>query len=143
VRIDDEASVRLSAQEALIYTVVAVAAADRKISDSELARIGSMVRELPALRGLEDTWLAREAQSCGRILARPDGVRKVVGMIAEALPPALRETAYVLAAEVAASDLAVKPDERDFLTLLAEGLQLDALVRAALERGAHARNRDV
>ena len=64
-------------------------------------------------------------------------------MVVEALPPGLRETAYALAAEVAASDLAIKDDERDFLALLAEGLGIDPLVRAALERGAHARHRPV
>jgi uncharacterized membrane protein YebE (DUF533 family) len=62
-------------------------------------------------------------------------------LIAEALPGELRETAYALAAEVAASDLAIKDDERDFLTLLATGLQIDGLLRAALERTAQARQR--
>jgi uncharacterized membrane protein YebE (DUF533 family) len=42
---------------------------------------------------------------------------------------------------VAASDLAIKDDERDFLTLLATGLQIDGLLRAALERTAQARQR--
>lgn len=138
---DNKTKPQLSPQEALIYAMVTVAAADRTISERELARINSMVRELPAFRGLENTWLSREAQNCGRILAKPEGVKNVVRMIAEALPPGLRETAYALAAEVAASDLAIQDDERDFLALLAEGLQLDALVRAALERGAHARHR--
>jgi uncharacterized membrane protein YebE (DUF533 family) len=63
-----------------------------------------------------------------------------VRLIAEALTGELRETAYALAAEVAASDLALKDDERSFLTLLAEGLQLDDLVRAALQRSAHVRH---
>ncbi len=57
-----------------------------------------------------------------------------------ALPQSLRETAYALAAEVAASDLTITDDERNFLTLLAEGLNIDPLVRAALERSAHARH---
>jgi uncharacterized membrane protein YebE (DUF533 family) len=64
-------------------------------------------------------------------------------MIVEALPPSLRETAYALAAEVAASDLVVKDDERNFLSLLGEGLRLDPLIRAALERTAHARHREM
>lgn len=141
VRADNKTKPQLSPQEALIYAMVTVAAADRTISESELVRINSMVRELPSFRGLEDTWLSREAQDCGRILAKPGGVKNVVRMIVDALPPGLRETAYALAAEVAASDLAIQDDERDFLALLAERLQLDALVRAALERGAQARHR--
>ena len=143
MRAENKVKAQLSPQEALIYAMVTVAAADRTISEHELARINTMVRELPAFRGLEDTWLVREAQNCGKILSKPGGVKSVVSMVAAALPPGLRETAYALAAEVAASDLAIKDDERDFLALLAEGLGIDPLVRAALERGAHARHRPV
>jgi uncharacterized membrane protein YebE (DUF533 family) len=143
VRAENKVKAQLSPQEALIYAMVTVAAADRTISEHELARINTMVRELPAFRGLEETWLSREAQNCGKILSKPGGVNSVVSMVVEALPPGLRETAYALAAEVAASDLAIKDDERDFLALLAEGLGIDPLVRAALERGAHARHRPV
>jgi uncharacterized membrane protein YebE (DUF533 family) len=132
---------QLTPQEALIYAMVTVAAADRKITRVELDRINGMVRELPVLHGIEDNWLSNEAQSCGRILAKPDGVATIVGMIVAALPANLRETAYALAAEVAASDLAIMDDERDFLALLGKGLQLDPLIRAALERTAHARHR--
>jgi tellurite resistance protein len=141
VQTDQTMKAKLSPQEALIYATVTVAAADRTITEHELARINAMVKELPAFRGIEDAWLSREAQDCGKILSRPDGVHKVVRLIAEALPGELRETAYALAAEVAASDLAIKDDERDFLTLLATGLQIDGLLRAALERTAQARQR--
>jgi uncharacterized membrane protein YebE (DUF533 family) len=142
VRADSETQGSLTPPEALIYAMVTAAAADRTISEHEIARIGTMVRELPAFRHTGETWLSREAQSCGRILAKPDGVNNVVRLIAEALPqPQLRETAYALAAEVAASDLAIKEDERNFLALLADALELDPLVRAALERGAQAKYR--
>jgi uncharacterized membrane protein YebE (DUF533 family) len=141
VQADKTTNAKLSPQEALIYAMVTVAAADRTITEHELARINTMVKELPAFRGIEDAWLSREAQDCGKILSKPNGVHKVVRLIVEALPGELRETAFALAAEVAASDLAIKEDERDFLTLLAAGLQIDGLVRAALERTAHARHR--
>ena len=131
---------QLTPQEALIYAMVTVAAADRTISEHELARINTMVRELPAFHGIGDGWLSHEAQNCGRVLAKPDGIQTVVGMIVDGVPQSLRETAYALAAEVAASDLTIRDDERNFLTLLAEGLNIDPLVRAALERSAHARH---
>ena len=140
---DQTTQTRLSPQEALIYAMVTAAAADRTISNYEIARINTMVRELPALREIDEAWLSREAQDCGKILGKPDGVHKVVRLIVEALPGDLRETAFALAAEVAASDLAIQNDERDFLTLLAKGLQIDDLLRAALERSAHARHRPV
>lgn len=127
-------------QEALIYAMVAAAASDRTIADIEIVRMHSLVRELPAFRAVDDAWFGREAQACGKVLSRPEGVNNVVRLIADALSGPLRETAYALAAEVAASDLALKDDERNFLALLAEGLQLDDLVRAALQRSANVRH---
>jgi uncharacterized membrane protein YebE (DUF533 family) len=140
VRAKNATKPQLTPQEALIYAMVTVAAADRTISEHELARINTMVRELPAFQGIGDGWLSREAQNCGRVLAKPDGIQTVVGMIVDGVPQSLRETAYALAAEVAASDLTIRDDERSFLVLLAEGLNIDPLVRAALERTAHARH---
>jgi uncharacterized membrane protein YebE (DUF533 family) len=140
VHAENSTQPRLTPQEALIYAMVTVAAADRKITEHELSRINTMVGELPAFRGIGDSWLSREAQNCGRVLAKPDGVKAVVGMIVDGLPQNLRETAYALAAEVAASDLTIRDDERNFLTLLAEGLNIDPLVRAAMERSAQARH---
>lgn len=134
-------SATLSPQEALIYAMVAAAAADRTIAQIEIERMHSMVRELPAFRGLDDAWFGREAQACGKLLSRPDGVNKVVRLIGEALIGELRETAYALAAEVAASDLALQADEKSFLDLLGEGLRLDELTRAALQRTARVRHR--
>ena len=61
------------------------------------------------------------------------------GLVFEALSPKLRETAYALAVEVAASDLAVGKEELRFLAMLRDHLGLDKLVTAALERGAIAR----
>jgi uncharacterized membrane protein YebE (DUF533 family) len=143
VQADPIETVKLSPQEALIYAMVAMAAADRIISQQELARINTMVRDLPAFRDVDDAWLSREAQDCGKLLGKPEGVAKVLRLIAAALPRDLHETAYALAAEVAASDLPVLDDERDFLALLARELQLDDLVCAALQRTAHARHRSV
>ena len=110
----------LSPQEALIYAMMTVAAVDRQVSEQELSRIGGIVKELPAFSGFGSDWLSREAQDCGKVLAKPGGVDRVLEVIAASLPSELYETAYVLAAEVAASDLAIN-----------EG---DALPRAARRR---------
>ncbi|NSL71574.1 Tellurite resistance protein TerB [Hyphomicrobium sulfonivorans] len=121
----------------------AAAASDRTVSQPELLRINSMVAELPAFRSLGGDWMSREAQDCGRLLSKPDGMGKVVQMIVDALSPDLRETAYALAAEVASSDLAIKDGEREFLKLLEEALQLDPLLKAALEKAAVVRHRSI
>lgn len=134
---------RLAPEEALIYAMVTTAAVDRAIADSELSRIGSIVKELPPFTTYDRDWLVEEAQACGRILAGPGGLDKVLELIRETLPTHLRETAYVLAAEVAATDMKVKTEESRFLELLADALGLDALVCAALERAARARHQTV
>ena len=79
------------------------------------------------------------AQECGEILQDKEGLEAVFGLAAEALTPRLRETAYALAVEIAASDLAVGKEELRFLAMLRDHLGLDKLVTAALERGAIAR----
>lgn len=132
---------KLTAPEALIYAMITAAAVDRKIAETELTRIGSIIRELPAFRETDGDWLAREAQDCGRILAKPQGIDRVLVLIREGLPDTMFETAYALAAEVAASDLDVRDEEVRFMQMLADTLGLDALVCAALERGARVRHR--
>jgi tellurite resistance protein len=131
---------RLSPPVALIYAMVTCSAADRTITTEELARIGSIVRELPAFRAYTDDWLADAAQECGKVLKKPDGVGAVLDLIKSSLAPRLYETAYVLCAEVAASDLAVHADEERFLALLATALELDKLTCVTLERAARARH---
>jgi uncharacterized membrane protein YebE (DUF533 family) len=134
---------RITPQEALIYAMVTVSAADRTITTEELSRIGSLVRELPPFHDYTDNWLADAAQECGKLLRRPDGISDVLALIKSSLNPRLYETAYVLSAEVAASDLSIHADELDFLGLLATTLDLDRETCAALERGARARHQRV
>jgi tellurite resistance protein len=133
----------LTPQEALIFAMITISAVDRQISDEELRRIGSIVAELPPFEGYNRDWLVNEAQECGRQLAKPDGLKRVLELIKDTLPRRLYETAYVLAAEVAASDLNVRPEEIRCLELLAEKLELDKLTCAALERAARARHQRV
>lgn len=132
---------RLNPPQALIYAMITTAAVDRQISDAELSRIGALVKELPAFMGYGGDWLMEEAQACGRLLSKPpNGMETVLRLVHEALPPELRETAYVLCAEVAASDLEVREEELRFIDKLAERLGLDDLVCAALQRAAKARH---
>ena len=68
-----------------------------------------------------------------------DGMQTVIALVREQLPVRLRETAYALAVEVAAVDLAVGKEELRFLSILRDGLNMDKLTTAALERSAIAR----
>lgn len=133
----------LSPEEALIYAMITTAAVDRRITDDELQRIGSIVKELPPFLNYDHDWLVKESQDCGKILAGPSGLDRVLDLIIDGLPEHLEETAYVLAAEVAATDLKVRVEEVRFLEMLAERLNLSRLVCAALERAAKARHQKV
>lgn len=134
---------RISPPEALIYAMITVSAADRTITTDELTRIGSIVRELPPFQSYAEDWLADAAQRCGTVLKKPNGMDEVLALLKNSLPPRLYETAYVLCAEVAASDLALHADETHFMDLLAATLGLDKATCEALERGARARHQRV
>jgi len=127
--------------KALLYAVMTAAASDRTISTEEMHGIRGFVHDLPPFRDAGDGWLGEAAQDCGRLLSQPNGVEKVLALIKTSLPDRLRETAYVLAAEIAQSDSALHPDEQRFLAMLADTLGLDMLTCAALERAARARYR--
>ncbi len=132
---------RLTPQQALIYAMITTSASDNAMTDAELKRIGWIVKELPAFDGFDEDNLIAEAQACGRVASGADGLNAVLDMIADALPEHMRETAFVLAAEIAASDLRSSAEERRFLQLLAARLKLDQLTVAALARAAAARHR--
>src|SRR5689334_17802414 len=105
----------ISIEQALIYTMVTMSGVEGRIKTTELQEIGLLIRHLPVFKRFDQTRLTTVAQECGEILQEPEGLNAVLGLVAEALPPRLRETAYALAVEVAASDLAVGKEELRFL----------------------------
>ena len=131
----------ISAQEALIYVMVTVSAADRTMTDAELRSIGEIVRTLPVFRGFDEERLVATARACGEILSGDDGLQLVLEVIRDTVPEKLYDTAYAVAVEVAAADLHVEQEELRFLQLLRDELDLDELTVAAIERGARARHR--
>jgi tellurite resistance protein len=129
----------ISVEQALIYTMVTMSGVEGRINATELKEIGLTVRHLPIFRHFDQARLTTVAQECAEILQEKEGFNAVLGLVAEALPARLRETAYALAVEVAASDLAVGKEELRFLAILRDKLGLDKLVTSALERSAIAR----
>lgn len=125
--------------EALIFTMVLVAAADRQMSDSELQAIGDQIDHLPIFHEFDFERLGEISQQCAELMQEEDGLDQAIGMIRGALSGRLRETAYALACEVAAADGAVAPEEIRLLEMLRHGLELDRLIAAGIERGTAAR----
>jgi tellurite resistance protein len=130
----------ISPHTALVYVMVVVSAADGAMNDKELKAIGDLTRTLPVFKDFDRDRLLVLAQDCSAILQEKDGLAAVLGLVKDALPEPLRETAYWLALEVALSDTTVKLEEVRMIETLRRALGLDRLVATALERGARARH---
>lgn len=129
----------ISHHAALVYVMVVVSAADGSMSETELRAIGDLTKTLPVFRGFDEHRLVSASQECAAILTERDGLDAVLGLIRNALPEHLRETAYWIALEMALTDQRVMLEEIRVLELLRHALGIDRLVAAALERGARAR----
>lgn len=129
----------LDKHAALIHTMVLLSAVDRRMSDTELGLIGRLVKYLPVFRDFDIEKLPETAQGCAVILQMDDGLDRELDLIAGALSPHLRETAYALACEVAAIDRRVPFEEQRLLERLRRAFKIDPLVSRAIERATIAR----
>jgi tellurite resistance protein len=129
----------ISTEQALIYVMVMITGVEGKVKPEELAEMELLLRTLPVFKDFDRVRLATVAQECSDILQEKEGLETVLGLVKDQLPVRLRETAYALAVDVAAVDLAVGKEELRFLAILRDALGLDKLTTAALERSAIAR----
>ncbi len=128
-----------TAQEALLAAMVIMGASGKRMSDAEIAQMVRLVRDLPAFAEATPEDIARVSEQCTTLLDRRDGLEDAFTLMREALPMRLRETAYLLACEVAAADGDVMQEELQLLSNLRLGLDLELLVAGAIERAARAR----
>ncbi|GGB51152.1 hypothetical protein GCM10011316_23990 [Roseibium aquae] len=131
----------ITIQEALIYVMVLMSAADSSMTDSELASIGEIVKTLPVFKGYNADDILSTAQDCGAVLQEANGLDRVLTLIAETLPTKFYDTAYAVAVDVAAADLNLRQEELRLLQMLRDRFSLDKLTVAAIERAAQARHR--
>ena len=129
----------ISVQDTLVYVMVSISAVDSLMEEAEMLRIGNVVKTLPIFDHYNSDQLVNAAKSCRDILQDDEGLDTVLGLAA-ALPDNLQETAYALAAEIAAADLNVSAEEVRLLQLLRANLKVDKLTCAALEKAARARH---
>jgi len=130
----------LSPQDSLVALMVAVSIADDQIRTAELLNIQQQVNTLPVFSGYDVDRMKRIAQVVFDLLEEEDGLDALFGLIREALPERLRETAYVLACDVAAADGNLQQTELRMLEEVRHELSIDRLAAAAIERGARARH---
>lgn len=131
----------LDAQEALVCTMVFVAAADDAISDREIGVMSALVQTLPAFQDFSSERLESATEAAIALLEEDEGLVHAGNLIRNALTPQLRETAYALACEVVAADRSASQPVLRMLEFVMTELHLDPLVAAAIERGTRARYR--
>lgn len=124
---------------ALIYTMVLVSAADRKMTDAEMQTIGDIVKHLPIFADFDPAKLTRTAEACAELMNGERGLDKVLDGVAKGLSEPLTETAYALACDIAAADGRPSQEVLRLLELLRHKLKVGRLAAAAIERGARAR----
>lgn len=135
----DDAPASLSPQDSLVALMITVSVADSAIRTSELLAIEQIVNHLPAFAGFDPDRIKVISQTVFDLLEEEDGLDAIFGLIRDALPERLVETAYVLACDIAASDGTLTQSELRLLEEVRFELNIDRLHAAAIERGARAR----
>lgn len=130
----------LTAQDALVAIMVAVSASDEHIRTSELVTIERMVNHLPVFADFDADRIGLVARTVLELFEEYEGLDALFGLIREALPEKLFETAYVMACDVAAADGKLGEEELRLLEEIRYELNIDRLAGAAIERAARARH---
>lgn len=129
-----------SAQDSLIALMIAVSAADENIRTAELIQINGMVDNLPVFANYDADMLQMISRTVFDLLEQEEGLDALFGLIRQALPERLYETAYALACDVAAADGQITGPEGRMLEEIRDELAIDRLHAAAIERGSRVRH---
>lgn len=130
----------LTAQDALVALMIAVSASDEEIRTAELVKIQSSINMLPVFADYDLDRLTTISQTVFDLFEQEDGIDALFGLVRDALPERLNETAYALACDVAAADGSLDEAELRLLEEMRYELNIDRLHAAAIERGARARH---
>ncbi len=130
----------MTPQDALLAIMVAVSASDDQIRTSELVAIQRIVQSLPVFEGYDPDRFRQVTQTVFDLLEEEEGLDALFGLLREALPEKLYETAYALGCDVAAADGPLRQTELRMLEEIRHELNVDRLHAAAIERGARARH---
>lgn len=129
-----------SPQDALCALMIAVSASDETIRTSELVKITNIIHHLPVFAEFDPDKVAAISETVFSLFEQEDGLDALFGLVREALPERLAETAYALACDVAAADGDIAQSELRMLEEMRYELNIDRLHAAAIERGARARH---
>lgn len=128
----------LSTTEALVGVAYCAAFSDGTLGAEEDARLEEHLAECRILKTCDEATLHAARRHVARV-AREAGDAGLLQQAARALPPALRETAFCLAADIVLADGDVGEEERAFVeclrtTLGVEGSLAERIVEVVLIR---------
>lgn len=130
----------LSPQDALVALMVAVSFSDGQARTAELVALENLVNNLPVFADYDADRIAVVTRTVADLFAEEEGLDALFGLVRDALPDRLNETAYTLACDIAASDGRLGQGELRLLQEIRDELDIDRLAAAAIERAARARH---
>ena len=131
----------MSPCDALVAVMVAVSAAGQGLGTAEMVAIERLVNHTPVFAAYDIDRMRGVSQTVLSIFEEEDGLDALFGLVRDALPAALFDTAYVLACDVASADGRISDGELQLLTEIRGEFDLDRLHAAAIELAAKARHR--
>ncbi|AZL58711.1 2-dehydro-3-deoxyphosphooctonate aldolase [Tabrizicola piscis] len=133
----------MSPQDALVAVMIASSASDQDVRTAELVAITRMVNHMPIFATYDPDRIRRVSRTVFDLFEEEDGLDALFGLIREALPERLFETAYALACDVVTADGRHSQVELRMLEEVREELKIDRLHAAAIEWGARVRHMGV
>ena len=130
----------LSPQDALVAVMIATSVSDETVRTAELVTIDRIVNHLPVFAEYDADRSRMVANLVFELFEEEDGLAALFGLVREALPGHLNETAYAMACDVAAADGKLYEAELRMLEEIRYELDVSRLHAAAIEQGARARH---
>lgn len=132
----------LSPCDALVAIMVAVSASDGVMATPGLVAIERMVNHAPVFASYDSDRIRAVAQTVITLFEEEDeGLDALFGLVRQALPARLFETAYALACDVVAADGRVGEVEGALLEEIRDQFEISRLHAAAIELAASVRHR--
>ncbi|WP_294931769.1 tellurite resistance TerB family protein [uncultured Paracoccus sp.] len=126
--------------DALVALMIAVSASDQDMRTAELVAIERTVNHTPIFAQYDIDRIRAVSQTVISLFEEEDGLDALFGLVRDALPQRLYETAYALACDVAASDGRLGEVEAEMLAEIRHQLNISRLHAAAIELSARARH---
>lgn len=127
--------------DALVAVMVAVSASNSTMRTSELLAIQRNVDHAPVFAQYDDDRIRTISQTVMTLFEEEEGLDALFGLILDALPEKLYETAYALACDVGAADGRLYEGEIAMLAEIRHELKISRLHAAAIELSAQVRHR--